>query len=491
MVAALVAVLVGCGGSDDGDDAAGAPTTAAGVPDASSGEGGTDPPDGDGATEAPDVADLAPLPPAPDLVAPQPCDGAAVLCVDASTGGAGGDGTAGAPLATVGDAVAAAGPGTTIQVAAGSYPEPVVLADVADIALLGGFPAGGDFSTRDPEAEVTVLQGAPGAAVVRIERSSAITVEGFRITGGGGFTDGYSSRGGGVSIDAGSSEVLISANRIDTNVVDPGDDPVATIGGGLDSEGTGVRIVGNVVEGNTSGRGSGLSVQGDTVVDRNVVRGNTSLGDHGGGLYVYGTAEITANQVEGNTVGTEYSWGGGIIVYGDETEATLRGNVVTGNTAVSGGSGVFVDDGANATLIGELYYANECAGDGGDGLMVDSGGTTATEVTVTASTIAQHDCPEPLQGGVGVLAVQSEEGASPVVVTITDSILWGNAGVDLTAIGAEITVDGSIVESGADGEGVSGTEVATDDPAFADPAGGDLTPAADGPGAGIGHTAAP
>ncbi len=472
---ALVAGMAACGGDGGGDG---------GADDAG-------PPGGDGASGPVDASELAPLPPAPELVAAQPCDGDAVLCVDASSD-ASGDGTESAPFTSVGDAVAVAGPGAAVQIAAGTYSESVTLTDTSDLALLGGFPAGGDFSTRDPEAEITVLQGTTGSSVVRIERSTGVVVEGLRLTGGGGFSsDGSSSRGGGVSVDAESSEVTIAANRIDGNAVDEGDDPTATSGGGVSSEGTGVRIVGNVVEANTAGRGSGISVQGDHVIDRNVVRANTSLGDHGGGLYVNGTATITANQVEGNEVGTDYSWGGGIIVYGDDTTATLRGNVVTANHAVSAGSGVFVDDGADATLVGELYFANECAAEGGAGLLVDSGGETPTEVTITASTIAQHDCPDAAQGGVAVLAMTSEPDAPPPVVTITDSILWGNSGRDVAALGAEVTVERSVVESGAEGDGVTGTEVSTDDPLFVDPAAGDLALKPGSPATGLGHTAAP
>lgn len=466
-----VTILAGCG--DDGGSSSNA---AGGKPEAET-ETGTE------ATAA-----------APSLPDPSPaleCDGEVVLCVDVSAEAAG-DGTAEAPFAAIADAVGAAGPGATIQVAAGTYDEAVVLDGAEDLALIGGFPSGGDFSERDPEANETVLQGNEEAAVIDLVGSTGIRVEGLHLTGGGGYNDGYSRYGGGIYIDQTSSEVAVVANVIDANAVDRGDDPTATFGGGIASYGTGVEIVGNVVEGNRAGRGSGIAGVGEMTVEANLVRDNVSVGDHGGGIYLAGDVTVTANQVEGNSVGVDYAWGGGIMVYGDDTTATLQGNIVTDNLALSQGSGVFVDDGADATLVGELYYANQCSFDGGNGLLIDSGGETATVVHATNLTIAQHDCPDSALGGNAILASVSVPGDPPPEVTISNSIFGGNAGSDLLTAGAAVEVTYSLAEEAIEGDGnISG------DPGFVDPASGDfsLDPASPAVGAGdgggdLGHTGA-
>ena len=162
------------------------------------------------------------IPPLPDPAPALPCDENRVLCVDASGG----------PSALQ-DALAAAGDGAVVQVAAGTYEVSLELTGVSDLRLVGGFPAGGDFSERDAAANETVLQGSGDGAVVDIVDSTGVHIEGFRITGGGGHYDGYNYAGGGVYVDQTASDVAIVGNRIDGNAVDRGDDPGYAIGGGI------------------------------------------------------------------------------------------------------------------------------------------------------------------------------------------------------------------------------------------------------------------
>lgn len=474
---------------DDSDSPGPASTDPAAPTDPSSSDpaaatGSPAPTDGTDAPATSPPAEASPLPPLPDPAPALPCDGDTVLCVDAGASAGAGDGTAAQPFTSVADARGAARAGATVQVAAGTYAEPVVFAGVQDLRLIGGFAAGGDFSARDSQANETVLMGTSESSVVSITASSNIHVEGFRLTGGGGSTDTYNWYGGGVHIDYDSTDVAIVGNRIDSNAVDQGDDPGATLGGGIASYGSRVSIVGNVIENNRAGRGSGISAQGSTTIQGNTVNNNVSVGDHGGGLYVYGEASILGNHIEGNSVGETlgYGWGGGIIVYGDETTATLQGNVVTGNLAVAAGSGVFIDDGADATLTDELYYANECTINGGAGMFVDSGGVTTTVAHLVNVTIAQHDCPN--SDGRGALRVEiSVAEHEPCEVTVTRSIVWGNGGDDIVSEGCNLTVTNTDAEQAVDGEGNISA-----DPMFMDPAGGDFSLDPDSPARGLGAT---
>jgi hypothetical protein len=297
-----------------------------------------------------------------------------------------------------------------------------------------------------------------------------------------------------VFADETSKDVSIVANRIDGNAIDHGKDPGVTRGGGVATFSTGTtKIVANVIEGNRAGRGGAIASgtdDGEIIVDRNTVRGNTGVGDHGGGIYLNGRVTVTGNRVEGNRVEFGYGWGGGILVYGDDSSAALRGNVVTGNSAPSAGSGVFIDDGADAILANELYYDNKCAADGGDGLFVDSGGKGATVVQVINSTIAQHDCRKTSLGGNAILAEISEATAPVTVVTLTGCILWGNAGEDVHSAGAAVKIANSIVEEPlGDDKGVTADGARSEDPLFIDPAGGDFGLRGASPAAGLGHTA--
>lgn len=510
-LAVLMLVIVGAGCGSDDAPAANGPLPAASVVSESAAPLGADsdsdpttddtvdagePSDAAGTTPATDdsgqtAAGGEPLPPLPDPAPALACDGSTVLCVDASAGD-GGVGTADAPLVSIREAIALAGQGGTIQVAAGTYAEPIVLDQMSDLSLVGGFVAGGDFSTRDGHANETVLEGTGEASVVSITGSSGIHLEGFRITGGGGSTDTYSWFGGGVYVDAASSGVAIVGNRIHANAVDHGDDPTSTFGGGVATYGTDVTIVGNVIEANGAGRGSGIAaIGGSTTIQRNVVRDNVSVGDHGGGVYAAGDVRILDNRIEGNRVGEAlgYGWGGGVIVFGDDTTATLQGNVVTGNLAVGAGSGVFVDDGADATLVDEIYAANLCTTDGGTQMLVDTGGETTTVAELRNVTITATDCTNSGNGG-AVLIAASDPAAAPCSVSITSSILWGNGGDDVQVSGCELTITDSVVEQPLDAAIDGGGNLGVD-PMFVDPAAGDYTLDPTSPALGRGAGAAP
>ncbi len=274
------------------------------------------------------------------------------------------------------------------------------------------------------------------------------------------------------------------SNAVDDHAdVDPGE----TEGGGIATYGNDISIIGNVIENNRAGRGSGISSIGEATIQGNTVSGNVSVGDHGGGLYLAGEPSVLGNHIEGNRIGEVlgYGWGGGLIVYGDGTMATLQGNVITGNFAVAAGSGVFIDDGADATLTDELYYANECTVDGGTEMLVDSGGETPTVAHLVNVTIAQTDCPNSGNGG-ALLAAISEAGAPPCEITVTRSIFWGNGGDDIVSAGCDLTVTSSDTEQAIDGEGNISA-----DPMFVDPAGGDFSLDPASPAVGLGAAERP
>jgi hypothetical protein len=102
-------------------------------------------------------------------------------------------------------------------------------------------------------------------------------------------------------------------------------------------------------------------------------------------------------------------------------------------------------------------------------MLVDSGGEGPTVADLVNVTIAQHDCPDAALGGNALLVEVSGEGAKEPVVTVRDSIFWGNQGRDVLGAGASVAVAYSLVE-----QPIAGTGNRQGDPLFVDPAAGDF-----------------
>ncbi len=350
------------------------------------------------------------------------------------------DGSSKHPYNTIQDAIAVATGGSeyTVRVAQGDYPGNIVINTVI-VHLLGGFtggtPAdyaagtGGIFDTQDPGNQVTRIRGDGTNAVVILLDSGSSTVDGFSITGGTGFTDEWSALGGGVYVSGGSP--ILSRNTIEGN--DTRHTGLDDRGGGIASESSNVRIIGNLVRNNFAGRGAGIAVAGgDAVVRNNTIQGNTAVEDHGGGLYISGNSVVIShNDFLNNEVGRSlgYGWGGGVVVFGEETSAALSYNRFSGNYAPSAGGGVFIDDGAGAILEHELIENNECEERGGAGVYVDGAwDEMGSTCTLSHCTIADNLCSECGQfGGKGLLVEYYS------VVTVQNSIFWGNGGDDFYA----------------------------------------------------------
>lgn len=400
------------------------------------------------------------------------------------------DGSAQHPYASVQAAIDIAGSDEiTIAVAAGGYSETLLIQNTT-IHLYGGFVGGtladysggdgGNFTDRNPTANVSHLQGDRTDSVVTLIDAGASTLDGFRITDGTrSLVPEFGDLGGGIYVTGGAP--TISNNLIENNDSrPPAPSDREPIGGGIFASDSDITILNNIIRNNTSGRGGGIAINGGIVTIRgNTVQDNHGRGlingDHGGGIYIASPqAEISHNLIIGNEIGEDldYGWGGGIIVYGDGSNALLSFNTITDNYAPSVGSGVFIDDGARATLDHELIYNNRCTDEqtaGGVGVYVDGNGDPilSSQVTIIHSTIAGHRC-DTTQGGNG-LYVEVYSG-----VTIQNSIFWGNRRLD----GGEIVGDDFLVLDTAQitvtyttsEEAVPGVGNLTTDPLFADAA---------------------
>jgi len=311
------------------------------------------------------------------------------------------DGSAGSPFAEISAAIAQAANGDVILVAAGTYREDIEIVD-KDLSLQGGYlgadtqaygsGAAGDFTTRDPAANVTRIEGTGAAtSVVSLVNAGITTIDGFAISGGHASGEGRFGDGGAVYCERG--KPTISRCVVERN-------EAKVQGGGIHATGGAQAvIVDNLVRDNRAETGAITADSDSTTIKRNVVRDNVATGDRCGGICVSGAnVEVIGNLVEGNEVGRDlgYGSGGGILIYGQETSAHLARDVVRRNFAASAGSGIAVQDGAEAVIENELIDANKCPSDGGAGLYVDGAdwlpGNVGSKVTLRQVTVANHPC---------------------------------------------------------------------------------------------------
>jgi hypothetical protein len=281
---------------------------------------------------------------------------------------------------TIAAALAAAGPGDTILVAPGTYPERLDWPAVDGIRLIG-----------ERGAAATVIDGTAGGPVIRFATTltRATLLQGFTITNGFLAQSTNRNHGAGIHIDGASP--TLRHNRITGNI---GDGPNWNYGGGVYVTGSGANpmLAHNEIDGNELRNGSwnygaGVYVDSSASADlignhvhdnKNLTVSSTSTGrGHGAGIYVTGTALIASNLIVANVDDTSgWNYGGGIKVAGSAT-ATILGNTIAANSVTSGywrnGGGIHIDGSASATM-----HANIVAANTGEGIFVYTSGTGGT-----------------------------------------------------------------------------------------------------------------
>ncbi len=262
------------------------------------------------------------------LGAAQRVAGAATLCVQPGSPSC---------YSSIGAALAAAHPGDTIQVAAGTYIEYVVISQT--VTLQGGWNS--TFTARDPIAYPTIIRPPDAAfSVVYIQgqfgnpSTVAPTLDGFIVTGGGG-----GNHGGGVRVT--NSNAIVSNNIITENI-------------------------GYLL-------GGGIWIQnGAPLIANNHIENNHNSGGWGGGVELENTqATLTGNVIAGNTISDSIGYGGGVAIEGGGP-VTLTGNTIISNAAaiitsttpqfdVGYGGGVYIE-GAPVNLTGNTVMSNAANG---------------------------------------------------------------------------------------------------------------------------------
>jgi len=297
--------------------------------------------------------------------------------------------------------------------------------------------------------------------------------------------DGYAA-GTVVSFVSGEAQTSV----IEGFTIRNGKDRTFVSGGGIHILSSSPRVIGNVIEGNTSCDGLGIySHFGSPVISGNVIRNNVrsgcSGGSGGGGILLggSGSAVVTGNTIEFNDI--KGASGAGISLNSAGTPL-IQGNIIRGNRGAPNGGGISLVNLSDASIVGNLIIGNEAGQGGGIYWLVGNGqrGPQVVNNTVSANTASLGDAV--FAGGfdtqallqnnilVGVLYCSTFYDPSPPQIRFNDVFASGappyaGACSDQTGLNGNLSVD----------------------PLFVDPVAGDYHLGAGSPAIDVGDNNAP
>jgi hypothetical protein len=378
----------------------------------------------------------------------------------------------GCTYASVQAAVDIAGSGDVIKVAAGTYAgvqvrprdDITTTGTVTQVVYLkksltiqGGFTTG-NWTTPDPEANLTTLDAQGQGRVLYITGVITPTIEGLRLTGGdaagmGGEPTNPTDCGGGIYVYR--ALATIRNNWVFSNTAETGAGIfVGDKGWGLSKPGA--SLIANTVFSNTAQSGGGIALtRSTTKILSNVIRGN-SASQSGGGIHLlFGAPLIKRNLISANSAGQ----GGG--AYFQWSESTLVNNVIIDNQIGGGknGSGLH-NQGGNLRLFHNTLARNT-GGDSSGIYLVEledwglptiwmtntilahqSIGVYANGIsTVTINGILWHAVPVTVQlAPTAVGSVANQHTGEPAFAADGFHITFGSAAID-SGVEAGVTID--------------------------------------------------
>ncbi len=392
--------------------------------------------------------------------------GGTVLRVDDDAAPSGDGLTWGSAFRFLQDALAAAGPGTEIRVAGGTYtPDADEAGNVtpgdraatfqlaSGVSLRGGYAGIGapDPDARDIAVHESVLSGEIGADTAADNSYHVTTgsgtdetavLDGFTVRGAranGAGEPVFHDRGGGMTNVAGSPTVIDCT--FDGN-------QAAVYGGGMSNcDGSNPTVIGCTFTGSSADvDGGGMyNESSDPRVTGCVFAGN--IAGFGGGMYSTGSSPV----LSGCTfTGNSAVRGGGL--YSLFSTAAVANCVFDGNAAINSGGGM-INDVAEVSVVNCLFTGNT-ATIGAAVMNLNTASPTVTNCTFSGNTASSG-------GGV----MRNEFLSDPV---LTSCILWSNAPGSFDG-GGTPAVTYSAVEGGFPGTGNTAAA-----PNFVDAGAGDL-----------------
>lgn len=247
------------------------------------------------------------------------------------------------PCRTVQYAVAQAGDGDTVKIAAGTYTATAssVVSITKSITLSGSY-APPDWTTSDIDGNPTVLDGQEQRRVVAIAQGYTVTLEGLQIVNGK-----TADHGGGVKVVPGDPDLIPIVPLVIRNC--------AILSNTSEGEGGGAWVRHSILSlessrivSNTAGEeGGGVVAGGVTTMTYNLFQDNDGCKDYafwgGGGAYVDSSEHgsyVAHNIFEGNSC--RLHDGGGLYIYGTKESLVVTDNVFRSNTANGKGGGLYI-----------------------------------------------------------------------------------------------------------------------------------------------------
>ncbi len=295
--------------------------------------------------------------------------------------------SSGTACATINAAVGLASSGDTINLAAGTYSENVVISGKAlsfvgasyATTIIDGNSSGRVIATDSAIdlTEITLRNGFGGGhggglyATAPVTLTNVAVLSSTAINNGGGvyssqsvavtngrFENNSAQQGGGVYAGA---ALAITGTEFINNTAE-------SWGGGARAEGP-AELAGGWFEGNSADSGAGLyAASGVTAVSTTFV--SNVAQDFGGGAYVAGTATFAGAAFTNN----QGNSGGGLFT---DAPATVESVSFRGNTGVGGGGGAYFN--APVTLTNSNFYTNVT----GSGTVFGGGAIFAYAATVS------------------------------------------------------------------------------------------------------------
>jgi predicted outer membrane repeat protein len=295
-------------------------------------------------------------------------------------------------------ALAAAGPGDEVWVAAGVYKPSTVAADrsatfqlQSSVAVYGGF-AGTEVTReqRDWQSNLTVLSGdidnndvtGPGGVVM--DPANIVGNNSYHVVTGSGtddtaVLDGFTITAGQAQGDVTHGAGMVNQNGSPTlaNLIFSGNS--ANYGAGMKSIGGAPTLLNVTFSDNEASSGGGGLYSDDSSLGLSQVVFSRNRAAYGGGFYAE-NSNLSLSNVTFSDNSAHYSYGGGL--YTREGEAALTHVLFENNSANYSGGGMYGYD-SSIHLANVVFSGNES--DYGGGVAFDYGNATLSNITVSGN----------------------------------------------------------------------------------------------------------